>query len=151
MFKYLNIALFFLIVNCTFEPSKTRHGVSSLETKYNKLIVNKTNKNEILEFIGPPSSTSFFENDLWFYIERVNKKKNLFNLGNEKTIKNNILVIEINNQGILNNKELFNINKMNDLKFSKDITTNQIEKDIFINSFLSSIKQKINNTTQNKQ
>lgn len=151
MFKYLNIALFFLIVNCTLEPSQTRHGVSSLETKYNKLIVNKTNKNEILEFIGPPSSTSFFENDLWFYIERVNKKKNLFNLGNEKTIKNNILVIEINNQGILNNKELFNINKMNDLKFSKDITTNQIEKDIFINSFLSSIKQKINNTTQNKQ
>ena len=72
-------------------------------------------------------------------------------MGNEKTIKNNVLVIEINNQGILNNKELFNINKMNDLKFSKDKTTNQIEKNDFVNTFLSSIRQKINNTTKNKQ
>ena len=63
-----------LLASCSLEKKILHHGVHNLEKKQEKLKINETNSNEILNIIGPPSTISSFNNDLYFYIE---KKTNL--------------------------------------------------------------------------
>ena len=46
------------------------HGVHNLEKKQTKLKVNISNKNDIINLIGPPSTKSSFDNDIYIYIEK---------------------------------------------------------------------------------
>ena len=52
------------------------------------IIINKTNKNEIIEILGNPSTRSKFNNDVWIYIERKQTNQSLFKLGIKKISKN---------------------------------------------------------------
>ena len=81
------------------------HGVPFLEKKQSSLIINKTNKNDIKKILGNPSTTSKFDNDIWIYIERRQTQSALKNLGKMKINQNNVLVLEINNYGILTKKK----------------------------------------------
>ena len=94
--------------------------------------------------MGPPSSTSTFDNDLWIFIEREITHEKLIKLGREKLIKNNVLFLEINSQGILVKKNLYNINEMNEQEFSELSTEAKYSKKSFVYDFLSSMRQKIN-------
>ena len=115
-----------------------------MEKKQEKLILNTTNKNDITKILGPPSTKSSFDNDVWIYIERKTTTNHLFKLAKEKIIVNNVLVLEIDNFGLLVNKEFYNKDKMNDLIFSEDETKNMISKKSFVYDFLSSMRQKLN-------
>ena len=75
-----------------------------LEKKQAKLIVNKTNINDIKKILGNPSTTSKFDNDVWIYIERKQTQSKLSNLGRMKIFKNDVLVLEIDDYGILKKK-----------------------------------------------
>ena len=108
------------------------------------MIINSSNKNDIKKLLGPPISRGFFDNDLWIYIERKNSKKSIIKLGKKHIITNNVLVLEINNRGILLKKDFYNLNSMNKVKFSKQETENVYSKDSFVYDFLSSMRQKIN-------
>ena len=120
------------------------HGVLFLDKKQEKLFINATNKNDIIEILGPPSTKSTFNNDVWIYIERKTSKGSLLTFGRNKLITNNILILEINNRGLLAKKDFLDINDMNELKFSKDTTEIVYSKKSFIYDFLSSMRQKIN-------
>ena len=120
------------------------HGVPFLEKKQETLIVNKANKNDIREILGNPSTTSKFDNDVWIYIERKQTQSELKNLGQMKIYKNNVLVIEIDDYGILKNKEFYNKDDMKDVKIVEATTDTGFKKNMFIYSFLSSMRQKIN-------
>ena len=135
---------FFLITSCTINNVVKKHGVRNLEKKQKKLIILETNKNDIQEILGPPSSKSVFDNDLWIYIEREITNDKLLKLGKEKLIINNVLFIEINSKGLLVNKNFYNINEMNETKLSKLSTEAKYTKKSFIYDFLSSMRQKIN-------
>ena len=139
-----------LISNCTLNKVENRHGVPFLEAKNIKLKINKTNKNDILELFGPPSTKSTFNNDLWIYIEKKTTKKSLFKLGKQKDLKNNVLVLEINNKGILVSKKLYTIETANEIKFAKQ-TTETNDKDSFVYGFLSSLRQKIDSPKRKKK
>ena len=115
-----------------------------MEKKQEKLILNTTNKNDIVKILGPPSTKSSFDNDVWIYIERKTTTNHLFKLAKEKIIVNNVLVLEIDNFGLLVNKEFYNKNKMNDLIFSEDNTKSLVSKSSFVYDFLSSMRQKLN-------
>jgi len=115
-----------------------------LEKKQEKLILNTTNKNDIVKILGPPSTKSSFDNDVWIYIERKTTTNHLFKLAREKIIVNNVLVLEIDNFGLLVNKEFYNKDKMNDLIFSEDYTKSMISNKSFVYDFLSSMRQKLN-------
>ena len=52
--------------------------------------------------------------------------------------------MEIDNRGILLSKKFNNIDDMKEIKFSKDKTEQVRRKNDFIYSFLSSLRQKIN-------
>jgi outer membrane protein assembly factor BamE (lipoprotein component of BamABCDE complex) len=145
MIKILYIIFLSLIVtNCSFKKVVKHHGIPFLEKKQESLIVNKSNKNDIIKTLGNPSTSSKFDNDVWIYIERKQTQSALKNLGKMKIFKNDVLVLEIDNYGILKKKEFFNKDDMEDIKIVKSITKSDFKKDSFIYDFMSSMRQKIN-------
>ena len=145
MSKILYIILvLFIVSNCSFKPVVKHHGVPFLQKKQSILIVNKTNRNEILKILGNPSTTSKFDNDIWIYIERKQTQSKLKNLGKMKVFKNDVLVLEIDNYGILKNKKFYNKNDMENIKIVKTTTGSSYRKNSFIYDFMSSMRQKIN-------
>ena len=144
MKKFLFIFIFLFIANCTLNKVVNHHGVHFLEKKQEKLILKKTNTNDIIQLFGPPSTRSTFDNDVWIYIERKITKGSLFALGRNKLLVNNVLILEINNRGLLVKKEFFDTDSMNKIKFSKNENLNINKKDSFIYNVLSSVRQKIN-------
>ena len=121
-----------------------KHGVRNLEKKQQKLIILESNKNDIKKILGPPSSESVFDNDLWIFIEREIVNDKLLKLGKEKLITNNVLFLEIDSKGLLISKKFYDINEMNEAKLSELSTESKYTKKSFIYDFLSSMRQKIN-------
>ena len=145
MIKILYIILFSLIVtNCSIKKVNKHHGVPFLEKKQESLIVNVSNKNDIRKILGFPSTTSKFDNDVWIYIERKQTQSKLRNLGRMKIYKNDVLVLDIDKYGVLKKKEFFNKDDMENIKIVKDTTESGFQRNSFIYSFMSSMRQKIN-------
>ena len=148
--KIIYIFIFIFIINCSGNKVSNYHGVKKLEIKYSQIIVNKSNKNDILKIIGPPSSISDFNENKWFYIERLKSNQSLLKLGTQKIKINNILLVELNNKGILIDKKLLNIENMNDLKYLEDTTTKDFKNNNFMFNLLSSLREKINAPARNR-
>ena len=140
----LYLSIFFIITNCNLKQTIEHHGVHMLKEKNKKLRVNNNNKNDVFKILGPPSVESSFDNDLMFYIERKILTEGLYKFGNRKILENNVLIVQIDNRGILVKKEFINLNQMNDLEISKRITEIDYQKTSFIYDFLSSMRQKVN-------
>ena len=120
------------------------HGVPFLEKKQSQLVVNKSNSNDIKKILGNPSTTSKFDNDLWIYIERKQTQSNIKNLGQMKIYKNDVLVLEIDDYGILKKKEFYNKDDMENLQIVEDTTEAAFKRNSFIYDFMSSMRQKVN-------
>ena len=149
--KYILILLLFFTLSCSLNKVKNNHGVLSLDKKINKIKINKSNTNDIINIFGPPSTKSTFDNNVWIYIERKKENRSIFKLGNQKIVKNNVAILEINSQGILKKKEIYDLNNMNKYKFSENVTENTYEKDSYIYSVLTSLREKINAPAKRKK
>jgi len=106
-------------------------------------LVNNTNKNDTRRLLGPPSTKSTFDTDLWVYIERKTSSSRLTKLGKKKLLVNNVLVIEFNTRGLLIKKTLLTKDNMEKITFEESITGMAFLKSTFFYDFLSSIRQKI--------
>jgi outer membrane protein assembly factor BamE (lipoprotein component of BamABCDE complex) len=145
MIKILyTIFLALIVANCSFKKVVKHHGVPFLEKKQTKLVINKTNKNDIKKILGNPSTTSKFNNDIWIYIERKQTQSDIKNLGKMKIYKNDVLVLEIDKYGILKKKEFYNKDDMENIKIVEATTVSGFNRNSFIYDFLSSMRQKIN-------
>ena len=145
MLKFLLIFIStILLTNCSFKKVDKHHGVPFLEEKQKLLVIDETNKNEIRKILGSPSSTSLFDNDIWIYVERKLTQSELKNFGRMKLIKNDVLVLEIDNRGILNNKSFYNKDDMENVKIAEATTEDGFRKKTFIYDFMSSMRQKMN-------
>ena len=120
------------------------HGVPNLEKKHKTLLINSSNKNDIIKILGQPSSKSKFDNDLWIYIERKQTQSNIKNLGQMKIYKNDVLVLEIDDFGVLKKKEFYNKDDMENIQIVEATTEAAFKRNSFIYDFLSSMRQKIN-------
>tara|TARA_B100001996_G_scaffold353312_1_gene314590 strand:+ start:460 stop:915 length:456 start_codon:yes stop_codon:yes gene_type:complete len=151
MYKLFYIIFIILVAtSCSINPIDNYHGVSFLEKKQKKLSINKSNKNDIIKILGPPSTESILENDLWIYIENRKSKSSLFKLGKKIVLTNNVLVLEINKKGILKNKKFYDINDLNKINFNKN-ETKMSDKDSFVYGVLSSLRQKIDSPKRKKK
>jgi len=148
--KILYIILLLFIINCTGNKVSNYHGAKLLELKFEKIYVNKTNKNDLLKIIGPPSSVSDFDQNKWFYFERLKTNQSLFKLGTQKIKKNNVLIVKLNKSGILEEKKLLNLDNMNDLKYFKKTTSKEFKKENIMYNVFSSLREKINAPTRNR-
>lgn len=138
------IIISLIISNCSFNKVIKHHGVHSLEKKQSKLITKKSNKNDITAILGSPSTKGSFNTDIWIYIERKYTKKSIIKLGQKKLIVNNVLVLEIDNKGLLAKKDFFDMNNMKQVNFYSRSTETINKKNTFVYDFLSSVRQKIN-------
>ena len=136
--------LLIILTSCQRKEITKTHGISYLEKREKLFFINKSNKNDIIKILGTPSTKSKFDKDVWIYIERKQTQSELKNLGKMKIYKNNVLVLEIDDYGILEKKKLYNQDDMKNLKISKDITGKKFKKNSFIYDFMSSLRQKIN-------
>tara|TARA_B100000767_G_C19631761_1_gene478552 strand:- start:99 stop:518 length:420 start_codon:yes stop_codon:yes gene_type:complete len=137
--------------NCTLNKNIDYHGVKSLELKSAGLSISNSNQNDVIKLLGQPSTKSNFDENLWIYIEKSTGSTKLMGLGKKELITNNILILEINNKGMLKNKILFNKDNMTKLSFSKETTEMSLTQRSFIYSFFSSIRQKINDPLGKKR
>ena len=140
----LLLSIFLTIANCSMQKPIKHHGVHKLELKEKKLILNITNKNDIIKILGPPSVESMFDKEVLFFIERKITNTSTFKLGKQIIMTNNVLVVELDSYGILEKKDFYDLTKMNEIKFSKNITDIDYSKNSFVYDFLSSMRQKIN-------
>ena len=140
---YLLFIIIFFIIGCQRNEVIKTHGISYLEKREKLIIVNNSNKNDTIEIFGQPATKGMTDDNLWIYIERTNTRGKLLKLGRNYLKKNNVLVLEFNKYGILEKKIFYNKNDMKKIKFTKSITENEIRKENFIHSFLSSIRQKM--------
>ncbi|MDA7689746.1 outer membrane protein assembly factor BamE [Candidatus Pelagibacter sp.] len=141
---FILFVLSLFISACTLKKVERHHGVRFLNKKQEKLTVNQSNKNDIIKLLGSPSTKSTFDNDLWIYIERITDNSSLTKFGSERIIVNNVLLLEINNIGLLEKKEFLDLTNMQKLNFAKQTTESQYNKRTFLYDFLSSMRQKIN-------
>ncbi|MDC3070601.1 outer membrane protein assembly factor BamE [Candidatus Pelagibacter sp.] len=148
--KYLYIIILLFVINCSGNKVSNHHGSKLLYSKYDKIQINVTNKNDLIKIIGPPSSISTFNKNKWFYIERVKTNLSIFKLGKQKIKTNNILILEINQYGILENKSIINIDEMNNVKFVKTTTTKDFEDKNLLYDVFSSLREKINAPVRKK-
>tara|TARA_Y100000748_G_scaffold211293_2_gene177191 strand:- start:430 stop:888 length:459 start_codon:yes stop_codon:yes gene_type:complete len=148
--KFYFIFIFLFIVNCSTNKVSNNHGSISLQSKFEKITINKSNKNDILKIIGPPSTTSEFDENEWFYIETKKENQSLLKLGIKKIEKNNILIVVFNNKGILEDKKILNLEDMNDIKYVKNITEKQYKQNNTIYNILSTLRQKANAPLRNR-
>ena len=137
------ILIFIFITSCQRNEVIKTHGISYLEKREKLIIVNVSNKNDTIQIFGQPSTKGMTNDNLWIYIERTLTRGKLTKLGKNYLKKNNVLVLEFDKYGILRKKEFYNKDKMKRLTFTKKITENEIRKENFIYSFLSSIRQKM--------
>ena len=133
-----------VVTNCSFKKVVKHHGVPFLEKKQKQLIINKTTSNDVRKILGTPSTRSKFDNDVWIYIERKQTQSRLRNLGQMKIFKNNVLVLEIDNYGILKKKEFYDMDDMKKIKIAEETTEANFSRNSFIYEFMSSMRQKIN-------
>ena len=142
--NYIFLAFLFLVLsNCQRETVTMTHGLSYLEKREKLIFINKSNKNDVIDIFGQPSTTGMTNNNVWIYIERTRTRGKLLKLGQNYLKKNNVLVLEFDKYGILNKKEFYDKEKMEKVKFAKSVTENEIRKENFIYSFLSSVRQKM--------
>ena len=141
--------IFFLLASLIFfigcqrqEVIKT-HGVAYLDKREKLIVVNKSNKNDAIEVLGHPATKGMTDDNLWIYIERTKTRGKLLKLGRSYLKKNNVLILEFNKYGVLNKKEFYDKENMKKINFAKAITENDVRKENFIYSFLSSIRQKM--------
>ena len=139
---YLLLILLFTI-SCQRNEIVKTHGIAYLEKREKLIFVNKSNKNDTINIFGQPSTKGMTNDNLWIYIERTMTKGKMFKLGRNYLTKNNVLVLEFDKYGILKKKELSTIEDMKKLTFAKNITENEIRKENFVYSFLSSVRQKM--------
>ena len=140
---YLSVIILFFITACQQKEVTKTHGIAYLEKREKLIVVNKTNKNDTINVLGQPSTKGMTDDNLWIYIERTTTRGSLFMLGRSYLKKNNVLVLEFDKYGILTKKEFYNKKKMKKISFAKTVTENEIRKENFIQGFLSSVKQKM--------
>ena len=148
--KFIIIIIFLFIVNCSGNKVSNFHGSKQLEAKFNLIKLNVNNKNDLVRLIGPPSSISDFNNNKWFYIERLKTNQSLIKLGNQKIKKNNVLIVKMDKLGIVREKKLLDLESMNDVKYFKATTEKDFKRDNMLYNVFSSLREKINAPSKNR-
>ena len=144
------LLLIIFLSNCNLTEVNNSHGVGFLVEKTKKININQSNQNDILNIFGPPSTTDFFNEDRWIYIERSMTKGKVLNLGRNIIKENNTLLIDFDENGLVTKYEIIDKNKMKKVKFNKNETQTITSNQDFIYSFLSSLRRKINDPTRKK-
>ena len=139
----LYLLVFIILISCKLqEPLKT-HGIIFLENRSQKLVLNQSNKNDVIRIMGRPHIKEDEINKSWIYLERILSKGKYHKLGRHILKENNVLVLNFDKYGVLKNKQFLKKEDLKKLEFSQKITENELTQKSFVQKFLQSIKQKM--------
>ena len=141
--KIITLSMFLILLGCQLQEPAKNHGILFLDNRSKKLTINKSNKNDVIKILGQPHSKTFDQDDTWIYIERTLSKGKYHKLGRHELKTNNTLILNFDKYGILKNKDFYNKEDINKIKFSKKTTSNDLSKKSFVESFLQSVKKKM--------
>ena len=142
-FKKILLSIFIILLGCQLQEPAKNHGILFLDNRSDKLTVKKSNKNDVIKILGQPHIKTFNEDDVWIYIERTLSKGKYHQLGRHTLKTNNTLILNFDKYGVLQSKEFYDKDKINDIKFSKKTTKNDLKKKSFVQDFLQSVKKKM--------
>ena len=137
------LSLIIILSNCQLKEPINGHGINFLENRSKKITINESNKNDVMDTLGNPHTTSIDDENLWFYFDRKISKGSIINFGDSELLENNVLVINFDKYGIVTQKEFFNKEDMKKIKYSEMKTENPVTQDSFVTSFLQSVRQKM--------
>ena len=145
----MNKTIFFLlaslifIIGCQRNELVKTHGIAYLEKREKLIVIDKSNKNDTVKVLGHPATRGMTDDNLWIYIERTTTRGKGIRFGRSYLKKNNVLILEFDKYGVLIKKKFYDKESMKEVNFAKAITENDVRKENFIYSFLSSIRQKM--------
>ena len=142
-FNKLILSLFFILSACQLQEPVKNHGILFLENRSNKLVLNSSNKNDTLKIFGQPHTKSIGNENQWIYIERTLSKGKFHKLGQNVLDKNNVLVLSFDKYGVLVKKDFYDKEDIKNISFSTEKTENQLSRKSFVETFLSSIREKM--------
>jgi len=149
--KIILIILAIFLTSCKLNKIVNHHGTHNLETKSKELFINKTNVNQIRNLLGPPSTTSYFDGNILIYLERKTSNSKLLKLGKKKLLANNVLLLEVNDKGMLINKEFLNKADLKKYEFSEKVSDKSLGRQSFIYRALSGVRTKLNDPLGKKR
>ena len=149
--KKILVIIFLITTSCSNNKVVNNHGINAIELKEKKIEINLSNKEDVLNIIGYPSSISIFDENSWIYIERELINQSVLKLGRTKLEKNHILEVTFNNSGVVKNKKFYDLNDMNDLETVKETTTKKYETGSKLGKLIKSLEQKINSPKKNRK
>ena len=133
----------FILSNCQLKEPIKGHGINFLENRSKKISLNKSNKNDVINILGNPHTTSLDDENLWFYFDRKISGGSIIKFGDLDLLENNVLIINFDKYGIVKKKEFFSKEDMKKIKYSNMETKNPVTKQSFVSSFLQSVRQKM--------
>ena len=145
------LIIFLFISSCTLNKVSKTHGSRNLDLKEKKISINISNKNDVIYLLGPPSTKSFFDDDIWMYIEKENSSSRIRNLGKTKLLKNNVLLLKFDNRGIINDKLFLTKEDLKIVKFDESLTISDVNKKSVIADVFGTIRQKIDDPLGKKR
>jgi len=122
-----------------------------LSEKNKKLQINISNKNDVVKILGTPSITGSFDENTFIYIERKTSSSQISKLGKKKLLTNNVLILEMDNKGILVKKTFLNKDDMKDIEFTESKTGSEIGNKSQVYLFIKALRNKINDPLGTKR
>ncbi len=144
MKKIFYFLLILALTHCSTKKLVNKHGITNLELKKDEIKIGSSNRNDIINLLGPPSSVSLFDENIWIYIEIQKTNQSIVKLGNKKIKKNNTLIVEFDNRSLVKNIDFVDIQKMNNLDISEKVTTKTYSSNSRLYNVLTSLREKIN-------
>ena len=141
--KLIFLSLIFILSNCQFKDPIKGHGINFLKNRSEKISLNKSNKNDVIQVLGNPHTKSIDDENLWFYFDRKIASGKLVKFGDMDLLENNVLILNFDKYGIVIKKEFFSKEDMKKIKYSEMKTENPVTQDSFVTSFLQSVRQKM--------
>jgi outer membrane protein assembly factor BamE (lipoprotein component of BamABCDE complex) len=137
------ISTLFILIGCQLQEPTKNHGILYLNNRANKLEINKSNTNDVINIIGQPHLKSVNNDNEWIYIERVLTKGEFLKLGQNVLKTNNVLVLTFSKYGILKDIKFIDKDSKKKVRFSTDTTENDLSQKSFVEKFLESLKKKM--------
>ena len=134
--KIIFTILFFQLNSCGLKVVENHGQIYGKNLDLNELQIGKTTKNEIVELLGSPSTTSNFDNEQsWIYISSEFKK---FVFLDGSNTDQKILILSFT-QNTLKNKEILSKNDINNIQYEETITDSRGKKVTWIRQFFTNL------------
>ena len=151
MKKIIFFLLILAVTNCSTKKLEVNHGLVNLDKKKEEITIGKSNKNDILDIFGPPSTVSTFDEDVWIYIEIKKQNQSIVKLGKKRIKKNNTLIVKFDSRSLVNKVDFIDINNLNQLKLSEKVTEKEFTTNSMLYNVLTNLREKINAPVRRKQ